>query len=62
MLTKKELRELAEQTGEVCISLFMPLSQQPDEREANRIRLKNLIKQAEKQLTNGGNLTANQVR
>jgi hypothetical protein len=51
MLTEKELRELSEQSGDVCVSLFMPLSQQPDEREANRIRLKNLIKEAEKQLT-----------
>ncbi len=51
MLTEKELRELSEQSGDVCVSLLMPLSQQPDEREANRIRLKNLIKQAEKQLT-----------
>ena len=51
MLTKKDLEDLFDQTGEVSISLFMPLNQQPDKREANRIRLKNLIKQAEKQLT-----------
>lgn len=51
MLTEKEIRELLEYKGKPCISLFMPLSQQPDQREANRIRLKNLIKQAEKQLT-----------
>ena len=51
MLTEKELEELFEQTGEVSVSLFMPLNHQPDEREVNRIRLKNLIKQAEKQLT-----------
>jgi hypothetical protein len=51
MLTEIEIRELLEHKGKPCISLFMPLSQQPDQREANRIRLKNLIKQAEKQLT-----------
>lgn len=50
MLTEKDLEELFQETGEICISLFMPLKQQPDEREANRIRLKNLIKQAENQL------------
>ncbi len=42
MLTEKELEELFEQTGEVSVSLFMPLNHQPDEREVNRIRLKNL--------------------
>ena len=51
MLQKQDLEELITPQNEICISLFMPLQWQPNQRDANRIRLKNLIKEAEKQLT-----------
>lgn len=50
MLKEQELKELFDQHDETCVSIFMPLQWQPEQREANRIRLKNLIKQAEQQL------------
>lgn len=51
MLAEKELKELFEHHNTICLSIYLPLQWQPDQREANRIRLKNLIKQAEQQLT-----------
>jgi hypothetical protein len=42
---------LLNQKADCYLSLFMPLERQPDKRESNRIRLKNLIKQARAQLT-----------
>lgn len=51
MLKEQELKELFDQQDETCVSIFMPLQWQPEQRDANRIRLKNLIKQAEQKLT-----------
>ena len=45
-----ELTNLCQQRSGVHISMFMPLERESDKREANRIRLKNLIKQGRQQL------------
>lgn len=56
LLTQEELRSLVEESqGEgPFASLYLPLATEPDQRDANRIRLKNLISEAESQLAEAG--------
>ncbi|MGD2078820.1 MAG: hypothetical protein PVH18_10575, partial [Chloroflexota bacterium] len=49
-LSDAELRALIQAAGQISISMVMPVQQEPDKRDENRIRLKNLIQQAGKQL------------
>ncbi len=41
---------LLEASNGICVSLFMPLERDPDKKDMNRIRLKNLIRQGEEML------------
>lgn len=43
---EKELPQLTESKSDVCLSLYMPFQQEPDKSEENRIRIKNLTKEA----------------
>lgn len=54
LINDSERTYLLEERSGVHISFFMPLSWEPDEREGNYIRLKNLIKEAERRLTADG--------
>lgn len=52
--TKEELRELMNIGEEPCISFFLPTDPVGTEAQQNRIRLKNLLRQAEEQLKESG--------
>ncbi|MEJ2597999.1 MAG: hypothetical protein P8Z00_06665 [Anaerolineales bacterium] len=49
-----EFKDLASKTGEACISIYMPAHRLGYERQQDPLRLKNLLDQAEKRLTEGG--------
>ncbi|MCB0088522.1 MAG: hypothetical protein KDE54_11465 [Caldilineaceae bacterium] len=50
-INKEILRELAELTAPFCLSIYMPTHRRGSETEQGPIRLKNLLKEAEAQLT-----------
>ena len=49
-LGKEEFKNLMEHSGKICISIYMPTFRTGSETQQSRIVLKNLLKQAEKQL------------
>ncbi len=49
-LSDGELRDLIDAAGPNSVSMFMPVQQEPDKWDENRIRLKNLVQAAEKEL------------
>jgi hypothetical protein len=51
ILTREDLNELAIQTGEACISIYMPTTPIGRESQQGLILLKNLIRKAEEKLT-----------
>jgi hypothetical protein len=51
LLSKDNLRELAEKNGKWCVSAFLPTHRSSRESQQDRILLKNLLDQAEGQLT-----------
>jgi hypothetical protein len=51
ILDKSELEMLMETEADVAVAIFLPTTPEPDKREENRIRLKNLVKEAEARLT-----------
>jgi len=51
LIAKEELTALVENSAGNCVSLFMPMTREPDKQDENRIRLKNLIKEARDRLT-----------
>ena len=51
LIDKEELTTLVENSEGRCVSLFMPMTREPDKQDENRIRLKNLIKEARTRLT-----------
>ncbi|MDO8472196.1 MAG: hypothetical protein Q7T05_00060 [Dehalococcoidia bacterium] len=53
VLLRKELKELLEQPRELGVSIYMPTSDNGDNQEGP-IRLRNLVRQAEKQLVEAG--------
>jgi hypothetical protein len=53
-VTKGELRELAKKRGMPCVSLYMPTHGPASEGAQDALRLKNLLRQAEVQMTNDG--------
>jgi len=54
MISRTELETLAQQRGDVCVSLFMPTVRLGQEIQQNPIRLKNLLDKAETQLRDEG--------
>src|SRR5688572_5803300 len=54
ILNRTDLQELIEQTGEWCISLYMPTHPIGSEQQQNPIRLKNLLTQVKKDLSESG--------
>jgi hypothetical protein len=54
LLSRDNLRELAEKTGKWCVSLFLPTHRASRETVQDRTVLKNLLDQAETQLTSRG--------
>ena len=54
ILTREQLQELAEIRETSCVSVYMPAHRSGKENEQDRIRLKNLIRQAEDRLTERG--------
>lgn len=50
-LSDRELRDLIDAARGVCISLIMPVQQETDKRDMNRIRFKNHIQSAREELT-----------
>lgn len=46
-LSDGELRALIEAAGPISVSMIMPIQQEPDRRDENRIRLKNPVRAAE---------------
>jgi hypothetical protein len=50
LLKKEELKELIEKTGEVCISIYLPVHDKGQQIRQDPIRLKNIINKAEEQL------------
>lgn len=58
MISRNELRTLAEQRDETCVSLYMPAVKAGSEIQQNPIRFKNLLDEAETQLREEGLDTA----
>ena len=54
ILNRTDLQELIEQTGEWCISLYMPTLPIGSEQQQNPIRLKNLLTRVKKDLSESG--------
>lgn len=54
LLTTEELKTLIEQSGEICVSIYMPTERLGPETRQNSIRFKNLIRQAQEQLEANG--------
>ena len=54
-MIKDDLLEIPRQEGEVCVSITMPMSSQPDRRAENDIRFKNLLQATRKQLESQDN-------
>jgi release factor family 7 len=54
LLNRTDLQELIEQTGEWCISLYMPVHPIGSEQQQNPIRLKNLLTRLKKDLSESG--------
>jgi hypothetical protein len=61
VLTREELKKLISESGGVCISIYMPTYRVGREIEQGPIRLKNLLKEAEKHLLTD-NLRTPQIR
>ncbi len=53
ILTRAELEELMRKEQEWCVSIYMPTHQTGTDAQQDPIRLKNLLKDAEKQLSDG---------
>jgi uncharacterized protein YjiS (DUF1127 family) len=53
-LNDDELRVLIDAAGQNSVSIFMPVQQEPDKWDENRIRLKNLLQAAEDELSQLG--------
>jgi len=54
LIAKEDLRFLAEKKSEFCISIFMPTHRAGAQIQQDSIRLKNLLREAEEKLTDGG--------
>lgn len=54
ILTKEELKNLINDTDEICVSFYLPTDQKGKETTQGPIRLKNLAKEAEQQLLEHG--------
>ena len=54
MLNREELKELYSKTNGPCVSLFMPVKKGEGAPAQNSIRFKNLLKEAEERLLDGG--------
>jgi hypothetical protein len=54
LVAKDELKQLAETRHEHCVSLYLPTHRVTAHAEQDRIRLKNLLRQAEEHLSAGG--------
>jgi hypothetical protein len=61
LLGKEELKSLREQTGDYCVSLYMPAEIAGRETRMNAIRFKNLIGEVEKQL-NDSDLNQKEIK
>lgn len=53
-ITDESLRDLAEMTGDPCLSIYMPTHRIGSEAEQDPIRLKNLVSEAENRLLEAG--------
>ncbi|MFO8008207.1 MAG: hypothetical protein R6V05_10775 [Candidatus Brocadiia bacterium] len=51
LLRREHLSELAEHSGEPCVSIFVPLMRGGPEKKQNRIRLKNTFREVENRLS-----------
>lgn len=56
LLNRAEVRALMDERAEKCVSVYLPTHRSGSEIQQDPIRLKNLLKQAEERLTNGGDL------
>lgn len=54
LLSREDLKRLAESHGQPCVSIFMPTYRAGSQVEQNAIRFKNLMRQAEGNLITGG--------
>jgi hypothetical protein len=61
LITKDELKRLAQVNDPPAVSLYLPLEQEVDKHDQNRIRLKNLLAEAEKQLQQHYNLSPQEI-
>jgi hypothetical protein len=59
---KNELRALMEHSGNSCVSLYMPTHRAGNEMEQDPIRFANLIREAEKQLTEKQGMRSSEAR
>lgn len=50
LIEKEELKALVESAEGTCVSIFMPVTREPDRQDENRITLKNLLRQAREHL------------
>ena len=53
-LSKEELKELMVSGGDYCVSLYLPAHENPFEAREDSLRFKNMVKEAERLLTEGG--------
>ncbi|MFH0847699.1 MAG: hypothetical protein V1894_06590 [Chloroflexota bacterium] len=53
-LSKEELRELVEERADFCVSIYMPTHRTGSDLQQDRIRLKNLLSQAQGKLVTAG--------
>jgi hypothetical protein len=61
LLSKSELRVLMEKPEGLCVSIFMPTHRAGEQTRQDPIRLKNLIREAQRQLTEAG-LTSRETK
>ncbi len=54
LMTKEELKELIEESGGACVSIYLPTHLKGRETEEGSLRLKNLLKSAEEELIKKG--------
>lgn len=54
LLTKEDLTHLMEKQDDICLSIYMPTYRAGSEIQQGRIRLKNLVREAETRLIEGG--------
>lgn len=62
LLSRKQLRELSEECGAPCVSLFLPTHRTGTDTQQDPIRFKNLLRQANEGLARNGLRSANASR